>query len=354
MTLLRSHLAALKPYVPTPTQPGFRLHLNEAPEDLPAEVKAAALDRVGRLNWSHYPEEAQLLAAELAALDGWKPEGVVVGNGSNEMLQVLVYASLGPGDPVLLAAPSFSVYATQIKVANAALAEIPLRSGAGQPFAFDLELLARAARETKARVTILGSPNNPTGTLLSESQVRWLHDQVPGVLVLDEAYRHFAGQDFAPLLKSCDRLVLMRTFSKSFAAAALRLGYILTSPEIATELNKVVMPYNLSIFSVSLARELLRRPDLVEARGRFIVGERSRVAAALARNPRLRVEASHANFNVIEHTTQLASDVAATLAQRGVLVRDLSGYAGCERCLRVSVGTVEANDAFLHAIGEVA
>src|SRR4051812_3615500 len=102
MTILRAHLAELKPYVPTPPQPGYRLHLNEAPEDLPADVKRAALERLAGLNWSHYPEQIQDLAADLAMVDGWRSDGIVIGNGSNEMLQVLFYSSLGPGDTIVV------------------------------------------------------------------------------------------------------------------------------------------------------------------------------------------------------------------------------------------------------------
>jgi histidinol-phosphate aminotransferase len=354
MTLLRSHLSSIKPYVPTPAQPGHRLHLNESPEDLPHELKSAVVSRLLQLDWSHYPEEAELLIAELAAQDGWRGDGVVVGNGSNEMLQVLIYASLGPGEPVVLASPSFSVYGTQVRVANAKAIEVPLRRGPDEPFAFDVERIARAARMSEARVTLLASPNNPTGTPLTSDEVRWLHDNVPGVLVVDEAYRHFARQDFAPLLGTCPRLVLMRTFSKSFAAAALRLGYILAAPEIAIELRKVVMPYNLSVISTAVARELLRRPALVEERARFVIAERDRMAAALATIPHLRVERSLANFVVFEHATRTASTLASTLARRGVLVRDLTGYDGCERCLRASVGPVEANEALLNTMREIA
>jgi len=354
MSLLRPHLASIKAYVPTPAQPGYRLHLNESPEDIPRELKAAAVERLLGHDWSRYPEEGELLAAELAARDGWRPDGVLVGNGSNEMLQVLVYASLGPGDAAVLATPAFSVYGTQLKVANAKAIEVPLRRGPGEPFKFDVERIARAARMGEARATMLISPNNPTGTLLTAEEVRWLHAQVPGLLVVDEAYRHSARQDFAPLLESCERLVLMRTFSKSFAAAALRLGYILTSPEITAELHKVIMPYNLSVISSSLARELLRRPDLVEARASFVIAERTRLETALAALPRLRVEPSGANFVVLEHASQPASELAGNLARRGVLVRDLTSYAGCEHCLRVSVGSVAANDAFLAAMADLA
>jgi histidinol-phosphate aminotransferase len=353
MSLLRPTLAPLKAYVPTPPQPGHRLHLNESPEDLPADLKAAAVERLLALDWSRYPEEAELLAEDLARADGWRADGVMLGNGSNELLQLLVIAALAPGDAIVVAAPSFSLYATQAKAAGAKLVEVPMRASAGEPFRFDVDRLAEAARESRARLVLVATPNNPTGTLLSSDEVKRLHDGTDCVVAIDEAYRHFADQDLAPLLASSERLVLLRTFSKSFAAAALRLGYLLASPELCHELRKLQMPYNLGAASAALARELLRRPELVRDRVAQVVSERARMSERLATIPSLRVEPGGANFVVIEHATKTASSLASALAARGVLVRDLGGYAGCERCVRISVGSPAANDAVLAALAEV-
>lgn len=353
-TLFRSTLAGLHAYVPTPAQPGHRLHLNESPSDLPQSVKEAATARLLAMNWSHYPETTQSLFEALAARDGWRPDGVIAGNGSNEMLQVLLYAALMPGDAIVLAAPSFSVYATQARVAGARLVEVPMRAGPDAPFRFDVPALVREARISKAKLILVGSPNNPTGTSLTTDDVRALHDGTDGLVAIDEAYRHFAGQDLVPLLPDHPRLLLMRTFSKSYAAAALRLGYVLTSPRNRDELLKVAMPYNVSAVSCALALELLARPELVDARVRHVVAERERLLVALASVPGLRIERGTANFVVFEHRSLPARELARGLAGRGVLVRDLSGYAGCDRCVRASIGTVEANDALVSALREVA
>lgn len=353
-SLLRDTLDPLHAYVPTPPQPGHRLHLNESPEDLPAELKAAALSRVGALDWSRYPEETELLAAELSRIAGWPADGILLGNGSNELLQSLVFATLAPGDAIVLAAPSFSLYATQAHAAGAKVVEVPLREAQDRPFRFDVDAFVRAARENDARLTLLASPNNPTGTPLTAEEVKALHDGVPGLLVIDEAYREFDAQDFAPLLQSCERLVLLRTFSKAFAAAALRMGWALAAPELCTGLRKLMMPYNFGAVSCAIARELLNHPQVAAERIARVVTERDRVKAALAKLPNLRLEESVANFVVFEHATKSARTVASELASRGVLVRDLSSYAGCGRCVRVSMGTVEANDAFVAAMQEVA
>ena len=354
MSIVRPTLADLHAYVPTPPREGHRLHLNEAPEDLPADFKEQVARRLAALDWSRYPEETDALCRELAAHDGWRADGVLVGNGSNEFLQAMVFAVVSPGDAVVFAAPSFSLYATQARAAGACIVDVPLRAGAGEPFRFDLERLVAAANDSQAKLILVATPNNPTGTLLSPPEVAALHDRTHALVAIDEAYRHFAGQDLAPLLEGRERLALLRTFSKSYAAAALRLGYLLAAPKLCVELHKLMMPYNLGALSAAVARELLRRDDLLEARVASIVAERRRVASALAELPSLRVEEGGANFVVVEHESLLARALAARLADRGVLVRDLSGYAGCERCLRISIGLPVANDALVSALVELA
>lgn len=354
MSLFRPTLAPLEPYVPSPPQPGHRLHLNESPADLPREVKEAAARRLVELDWSRYPEETALFEQDVAHADGWRADGVVLGNGSNEMLQQLVFGTLSPGDVMLVASPSFSVYRVQAMAAGARTVDVPLRGGEDEPFRFDVDALIRAANESQARLIMLATPNNPTGTLLTADEIRRLHDGTRAALVIDEAYRHFApSQSLVPLLAECERLLLMRTFSKSYAAAGLRLGYVLASPENARELKKLVMPYNVSAIDAVLGRELLRHGQLVEERVRHVIGERERLERAMAELDGWRVERSHANFLVLEHRTRQAKELAAELANRGVLVRDLSGYPGCGRCLRVGIGTSEANDAFLAAVREL-
>lgn len=354
MSLFRDTLDTLQGYVPSASRPGHRLHLNESARDLPADFKREVAQRIAELDWSRYPEATNLLRAELAKQDGWVPEGVLVGNGSNEFLQVLTITTLAPGDAVVLANPCFSLYATQAQAAGAKVVEVPLRQAEDTPFAFDTDAFIRAANEHQAKLVVIISPNNPTGTTMSADELRRLHDSTTGLVAVDEAYRHFAEQELVPLLRECPRLILMRTFSKSYAAAALRLGWVLASPEICDTLSKVLMPYNLGAVSCEIARALVARPDLVEARIASVVAERARLAEGLASIPGLRVEVGGANFVLIEHPTKPASELASVLADRGVLVRDLGGYPGCGRCLRISVGAPEANDAVLKLLREVA
>lgn len=346
---VRSTVRPLAAYGPPRDPAAVPLHLNESPHDLPQPLKQALAAQLLARDWSKYPiTDGAHLAAALAARAGVDPAGVLVGNGSNELLQLLLMAVVEPGDAVVVATPSFSLYALQAKALGARVIEVPLREQGG-PFAFDVARLARAARESAARLVLLGSPNNPTGTLLSGAQVEELLAGTASLVGVDEAYRDFCGQDLAPLLARHPRLVLFRTFSKALAAASLRCGSLFAAPALCAELRKVQLPYNLSGATCLVAEALLARPELVAARAAEVAAERDRVAQEL-RAHMLTVHPSGANFLLFEQTVRPAKALHAALFQRGVLVRDISSHPLLPDALRVSIGARAANDAFLAAL----
>jgi histidinol-phosphate aminotransferase len=344
---VRSTIRPLLAYGPPRDPAAVPLHLNESPFDLPPDLKAELTARLQAMDWSKYPiTDGAQLARDLAEAYGVDRAGVLVGNGSNEVLQLLLFACVEPGDTVVVASPSFSLYALQAKALGARVIQVPLRTGAG-PFRFPLQELVRASQG--AKVVLLGSPNNPTGTTLSLEDASLLASAVPCLLGIDEAYRDFCGQDFVPLLSQHPRLVLFRTFSKALAAASLRAGCMLGAPALCAELRKVQLPYNLSAPTAMIARALIARPGLVAERARLVVGERERVAAAL-RELQMTVHDSGANFILFEQEKRPASDLHAALFRRGVLIRNVSSSADLARALRVSIGAPAANDAFLEAL----
>jgi len=344
---VRSTVRPLAAYGPPRDPAAVPLHLNESPADLPAELKRELSARLQAMDWSKYPiTDGSRLAADLARAYRLDPAGVMAGNGSNELLQLLLFACVEPGDTVVVAAPSFSLYALQAKALGARVVEVPLRAPSGE-FRFPLDELARAAAD--AKLVLLGSPNNPTGTTLSLEEAARLASAVPCLLGIDEAYRDFCGQDFAPLLARHPRLVLFRTFSKALAAASLRVGCLLGAPALCAELRKVQLPYNLSAPASMIARALLARPELVAERTRQVIGERERVGRAL-RQLGATLHASGANFLLFEQDRRPANELHAALFRRGVLIRNVSSAPGLQRALRVSIGAPAANDAFLAAL----
>jgi histidinol-phosphate aminotransferase len=345
-SFLRATLKPLAAYGPPRDPAAVPLHLNESPTDVPEDLKRELTARILASDWSKYPvADGARLAADVARAYGADPAGVLVGNGSNELLQLLLFACLESGDTVVVAAPSFALYSLQAAALGARVVEVPLRDGG--EFRFPIQKLIAAARD--AKLVLLGSPNNPTGTTLSLSDASSLAEEAPCLVGIDEAYRDFCGQDFAPLLARNPRLVLFRTFSKALAAASLRAGSLLAAPALCAELRKIQLPYNLSAPTCLIARELLARPQLVAERVQLVQRERDRVAEAM-RSLGISVHASGANFLLFEQAQRPAGELHAALFRRGVLIRNVSGARDLQRCLRVSIGAPAANDAFLDAL----
>jgi histidinol-phosphate aminotransferase len=347
-SFVRATIRPLAAYGPPRDPAAVPLHLNESPMDLPPEVKRELCERIERADWSKYPiTDGARLAEDLARAYAVDPAGVLVGNGSNELLQLLLFASLEPGDAVVVAAPSFSLYSLQSAALGARVVEVPLRTDGS--FRFRIDEILRAAHDSGAKLVLLGSPNNPTGTTMSLEEARRLAQEAPGLVGIDEAYRDFCGQDFAPLLRDAPRLVLFRTFSKALAAASLRCGALLGAPSLCAELRKVQLPYNLSAVTSLVARALISKPELVRERVELVSRERERLGAAL-RSLGCTVHASGANFLLFEQQKRPANDLHKALFARGVLIRNVSAGRDLSRALRVSVGSPAANDAFLAAL----
>jgi histidinol-phosphate aminotransferase len=337
---VRATIRPLAPYGPPRDPAAVPLHLNEAPFDLPDDLKRALAEKLRRTDWSKYPiTDGARLGASLAKSYGVEASQVMVGNGSNELLQLLLFACVEPGDKVVIATPSFSLYELQAKALGAQVVQIKLREG--DVFRFPVQQIIDEAQG--AKLVLLGSPNNPTGTTLSHDEAARLATEVPCLLGIDEAYRDFCGQDFAPLLARHPRLVLFRTFSKAMAAASLRVGCLVGADKLCAELRKIQLPYNLSAPACLIAEELIQRPELVKERAALIVAERARVFDEMT-TLGVHVHPSGANFLLFEQERMPPAQLHAALFRRGVLIRS---YANA---LRVSIGSPDKNDAFLAAL----
>jgi histidinol-phosphate aminotransferase len=329
-----------------------KLNQNESPWDLPKGLKRRVLARALARPWSRYPafDPTELVEA-LARFSGWRADGILAGNGSNELIEALLVVTVGPGTRVVIPEPTFTLYALLTTILGGEAVRVRLRRAEEQCFAYDTSALLEARRSSGAALTIVCSPNNPTGSSLSLADVERLCDDGDGLVVIDEAYHEFAGRSAVPLLERRPNLVVLRTFSKAMALAGLRLGYLLASPELVREVNKARLPYNVNFFSQLAALEVLGDRHLLERRVGTLVAERARLLTRLGDVPGVRAHASDANFFLLELLTAEPRAVFDGLARRGVLVRDVTSYPLLERCLRVSVGSARESDDFLHALG---
>lgn len=343
---IKPSVRALGAYTLRPYEPRIKLNQNESPYDVPAALKARILKVAAERPWNRYPPfVAHNFIGAVAEATGWPSEGILVANGSNELIQATLAVIVGPGVSVVIPEPTFTLYRLMTEVNAGEVVSVPLDDA----LRFDVDAIVRAAQNADAAVVVLCSPNNPTGTALTRDEIRRVHDETGALVLLDQAYVEFGGYDALPLLADHPRLVLLRTFSKAMALAGLRAGYLLAHPELAREINKAKLPYNINFFSEIAAAEVLRHRQLLAPQVQTIREERDRLYEVLRAMPGLRVFASAANF-VLFRVANHKQVFQRLLDEHGILVRDVSSYPMLQGCLRVNAGSPEENDAFLAAL----
>lgn len=344
--MTRAVVAAMTAYTLELREAEIKLNQNESPSDFPAGLKQQVLDAVAVRHWNIYPDfESAGLRGALAAAHGLTPESILVGNGSNELLAAALGAFVGPGTPVIIPTPTFTLYEKLVTIAGGVPIRVAIDPQTGQlPLDQMLAAIEGARRQTGTEIiVIVCSPNNPTGGVLPEGGLVRLLDSGATVF-FDRAYGDFA-RDSLPALH--DRLVTFSTFSKAWGLAGLRVGWLASTAANCREIRKVKLPYSLNIVSeeaatLALAHEELRRRN-VDATLR----ERERVAEALRTIEGIEPFPSRANFvafRVARGARQLFDD----LHIRGVLIRDIS--SAVPNALRVSIGSSAQNDRFLGAL----
>jgi histidinol-phosphate aminotransferase len=333
--------------VGTPPDVSVKLNQNESPFDVPDAVKADLLEAFASIPFNRYPsEQPDRLRRALAKHDGVDPEGVIVGNGSNELTYTFGLAFIDPGTPVVLPRPMFSLYEKVAHLYGGDVTSIP----PCDDLTFDVDAIVEAVRETQATLTILTTPNNPTGHALSIREIERVVAASPGIVVVDEAYVEFNPEGSAKaLLDTYPNVVLLRTLSKAFGLAGLRLGYLVARPEMTQELMKSRLPFMVDRFSEQVALTLLDHPGLLQSRVEQMQASTAALADALRARDGVDVVPTAANF-VIFRPPVHGSVLHERLVEEGVLVRDMSGYPELDGYLRVSGGTPEENKAFVAAL----
>ena len=345
---VRDDLKALEGYHSPQVTVPVRLNTNESPVAPPDEWRDAFASELAGVQWHRYPDRAATdLREGIAALHGVRPDQVFAANGSNEVLQTLLLTYAGPGRTVATFEPTYQLHGHIARLTGATVAE----GERGPDFSLDLAQVRRVLADANPVVTFLCSPNNPTGLVESESNVREVLALTPGLLVVDEAYGQFADWSALGLVDEETPLVVSRTFSKTWSMAGSRLGYLVGPSWLVTELDKVVLPYHLDAAKQIAGRLALRFVDSMEERVAAIVSERERVSATMATMP-IDVFPSGANFILFRPRGRAGRAVWQGLLDRGVLVRDCSGWPRLADCLRVTIGTAHENDLFLDALTE--
>ena len=347
---IKPEVRALRAYTLSPDRARVKINQNENPWDTPARIKAETGRRLEARQWSRYPDfTPSSLHARLAEFSGWRAKGIIAGNGSNELIQALLMVTVGPGKRVLICEPTFALYRQITTVLGGEVISLPLTS----ELSYDTDALERAVKDLQPDVTIICSPNNPTGCVLDDRDLRALLESTNGLIVIDEAYHEFAEHSVVALLRDHENLIVLRTFSKAMALAALRVGYLLAAPELVTEVSKAVLPYNLNAVSQAAAEVAVEMYEAeLRPQVRRIIAEGERLFGELARIAGLTPVRSSANFMVVKSSID-PKQVFAELLKRNILIRDVSGYPMLSDYFRLSVGTPAENDLLLSALREI-
>ena len=343
--LIRPEVLAMHAYAVADSAGMVKLDAMENPYPLPPALRRELAERLAAAELNRYPEPNPAALRELIARKMKVPAGmdVLLGNGSDDLIQVLALALARPGSALMYPSPTFVMYSMNATFCGMKAIAVPLRDD----FTLDAEAFISRMRAEKPALVFLAYPNNPTGVLYPEADVARIIEAAPGLVVLDEAYHVFAGKTFMGELPKYPNLAVLRTVSK-LGLAGIRLGYLVGRPEWLRELNKVRQVYNVNVLTQATARFALERLDVLEAQAAQIRGERARLGAALRAFDAVTVFPSEANFYLLR-----VPDAARTyeaLRRQGVLVRNL--HPGLVNCLRVTVGTPEENRILVNALKE--
>jgi histidinol-phosphate aminotransferase len=342
----RADLEELAEYHSPQLDVAVRLNTNESPYRPPDEFVEEWLAACRDLDLNRYPDRGAVeLRAAIGAFLGQPTERVFVGNGSNEILQTLLLTYGGAGRRAAIFEPTYALHGHIARITGTEVVVGTRRAD----FTIDPDAAAALVAETQPALVFACSPNNPSGTLESATTLNALLDVATGLVVVDEAYGEFTTDSALSHVADDGGLVVVRTYSKVWSMAALRLGFCIASTSVIAELEKVVLPYSLAAPTQLAGTIALRYVDAMRGRVQALVDERERVAAALEGRLGLTVFPSGANFVLLRFERD-AGDVWQQLLDRGVLVRDFSRRPGLEECLRVTIGTPEENDAFLMAL----
>jgi histidinol-phosphate aminotransferase len=344
--LIRPEILALKAYHVADSDGMVKLDAMENPYPLPAQMRRELGEHLSRVDLNRYPDPTGRRLRELLAKKMHVPAGmeILLGNGSDDLIQIVTFACARPGAAMMFPAPTFVMYGVNATLSGMRALRYELR----KDYTLDRDAFVARVKAEQPALIFIAYPNNPTGVLYPEADVIAVLRAAEGLVVLDEAYHVFAQKSFMPRLAEFPNLVVMRTVSK-LGLAGIRLGYLAGRPQWIEEFNKVRQAYNVNVLTQAAATFVLERLEVLEEQAGKIRAERAVLGKALAALPGVTVFPSEANFFLVRVPD--ADRTFDALRRQGVLVRNFNS-PGLENCLRITVGTPDENRILLTAMRE--
>jgi len=313
---------------------------------IPREKLVSLLKEVAEeCDFRLYPqEEEEKLRGDIADYLKLSSECVAIGNSSDEIMDRITRLFLDKNNQAVTFSPTFSVFKYCVKYQGAKYLEVPLKKG----FKLDLEAM-RAAFRPEAKMLYLCSPNNPTGNQFELGEIEDLIEDFDGIVLVDEAYGEYADYSVVPLISKYENLAVLRTFSKAFGLAGLRLGYAVANPTLANAIKKIPAPYAINIVTLTMGRKLLENIDIVKEAVAALKEERKKMIEGLNRIENVEAFDSKANF-VLFNTTKPYEGVHLNLLKKGVVIKKLGKLLEYENCLRSTIGLPTMNKKLLNVL----
>ena len=343
-------LADIEPYDPKYIPADVMISANENSADVPFELRREIEREIRRVAFNRYPDPlANDLRDLIAEANGLDRDQVLMSNGGDELLFGLALAWGGPGRKFLNMPPTFSVYKNNAQLTNTTIVDVPRLPD----FSIDEDGVIERLQQGDIDYTIVTSPNNPSGNRVHTAFVKRMLEAADTLVMVDEAYFEFSRHTVRHLLERYDNLVILRTFSKAFSLAGVRMGYVFGSADVLREFKKVRQPYSVDAVSQAIARVVYANRSEFEHGIDQIIEQRTRLFDELSAMEAVKPFPSDANYILFRLAAGIdAGQVWQRLLDAGVLVRDFSRSPGLENCLRVSVGSPEENTRFLEELGK--
>lgn len=347
--IIREEIKNMEPYKPAAEKWNLKLDANESPFDIPDEIKAEIWQATKKNKFClYYDPTSREVREGLARYCGINPECIIIGNGSDEIIMNLIFGFAGPGREVIIPSPTFPVYEMFTIISGAKPIKIPLIERNGQQWQLDTDRI-KSVFSDKPQMLFICYPNNPTGNYYPEQEVLELIKNFNGLVVIDEAYYEFGHLSFIKYLDKLPNVAIIRTFSKAFCMAGLRLGYLIANEEIIEHIYRIKMPYNINLFSQRAGKVILNHTDMISRIAAKLNSYREDFAGMLKCVDGVTPYTSDTNFILCRFDVP-AEKVYKALREDGVAVR---AVAGQPFCLRVSVGLPEQNCLFVDKLKSI-
>lgn len=346
--VIRPEILRLLPYHVPSSSGMIKLDAMENPYSLPETLREEIAQLVTTISANRYPDSnsVSLKASLRETMEIPMGMDIMLGNGSDEIIQIVALSLAKPGAVLMSVEPAFVMFRMIATYARMDYIGIPLKAN----FSLDLDLMLTAITKYRPAVIFIAYPNNPTGNLFDAEAVTRIIESAPGVVVVDEAYHAFADASFMDKLSEYPNLLLMRTLSK-LGLAGLRLGLLTGRSEWLIQLEKVRLPYNVGVLTQEVVRKILQYPDILQQQADAIKAERVVMSKYL--NVLDGVEAFPSDANFILFRVSKASQVFSELKKRNILIKNLDGsHPLLKNCLRVTIGTPDENKQFLRVLQE--